>query len=165
MKRITIEIKWALVFTLMTLAWMFAEKQAGLHDIHIDKHPIYTNLIAIPAIIIYVFALLNARKKYYGDTMTYVQGVKTGLIITAMVTVLSPLSQYVTSTYTTPHFFENAINYAVSKGFSTRPDAQAYFNLKSYIIQGLISAPIMGVVTTLIVAAFTRKSNTQTVIY
>ncbi|KGO87634.1 membrane protein [Flavobacterium rivuli WB 3.3-2 = DSM 21788] len=158
MKRITIEIKWALVFTVMTFAWMFAEKQAGLHDIHIDKHPIYTNLIAIPAILIYVFALLNARKKYYGGTMTYGQGIKTGLIITAIVTVLSPLSQYITSTYITPHFFENAISYAVSKKFSTLPDAKAYFNLKSYIIQGLIGAPIMGVVTTLIVAAFTKKT-------
>jgi len=158
MKRITIEIKWALVFTLMTLAWMFIEKQAGLHDKYIDKHPIYTNLIAIPAIVIYVFALLNARKKYYGGTMTYGQGVRTGLITTIIVTLLSPLSQYITSTYITPHFFENAINYTVSKKFSTRPDAQAYFNLKSYIIQGLIGAPIMGVVTTLIVAAFTKKT-------
>jgi len=159
MKRITIEIKWALVFTLMTIVWMFIEKQAGLHDKYIDKHPVYTNIIAIPAILIYVLALVNARKKYYGGTMTYGQGVRTGLIITIMVTALSPLSQYITSTYVTPHFFENAIDYAVSKKFSTRPDAEAYFNLKSYIIQGLIGAPIMGVVTTLIVAAFTKRSN------
>jgi len=157
MKRITLEIKWALVFTLMTLIWMFAEKLAGLHDTHIEKHPIYTNLIAIPAILIYVLALLNARKKYYGGTMTYGQGVRTGLIITIFITLLSPFSQYITSTYITPHFFENAINYAISKKFSTRPDAEAYFNLKSYIIQGLIGAPIMGVVTTLIVAAFTKR--------
>ena len=31
------------------------------------------------------------------------------------------------------------------------------FNLKNYIIQGLIGAPIMGILTTAIVAIFTRK--------
>jgi hypothetical protein len=45
-----VEIKWGVIFFLMTLVWMFLEKIAGLHDQYIDKHPVYTNLIAIPAI-------------------------------------------------------------------------------------------------------------------
>jgi hypothetical protein len=38
------------VFTIMTLLWMLLEKSVGLHDKHIDKQAIYTNLIALPAI-------------------------------------------------------------------------------------------------------------------
>jgi len=88
----------------MTLIWMLLEKLAGLHDEHIDKHPIYTNFIAIPAIAIYVFSLLDKRKKFYKGAMTYKQGFISGLVITAIVTVLSPLSQYITPTIITPEY-------------------------------------------------------------
>ena len=64
MKKIQIEIKWAIIFVIMTLIWMILEKVAGLHDEHIDKHPIFTNFIAIPAIAIYVFAILDKRKNF-----------------------------------------------------------------------------------------------------
>ena len=60
MKKIKIEIKWAIIFTIMVLVWMFIEKLAGFHSEHIDKHPIYTNFIIIPTIIIYVLALLSS---------------------------------------------------------------------------------------------------------
>ena len=51
----------------------------------------------------------------------------------------------------------NAIDYAVSNGLRTQEEAAAYFNLKNYIIEGMIGTPIMGVVTSLVVAIFTRK--------
>jgi hypothetical protein len=159
MKRLLLEIKWAVIFTLVGLLWMWGEKCLGLHDIYIDKHPVYTMFFIIPAVAVYVVALYNVRKKYYGGSMTYLQGFISGLIMTGFITILSPLSQYITSTYITPDYFTNAINYAVKQGYSTRPEAQAYFTLKSYIIQGLLGAPIMGVVTSAIVAAITKKSG------
>jgi len=160
MKRFQLELKWAFIFTLMGMLWVLGEKLAGLHDVYIEKHPVYTNFIAIPAIAVFAFALIEIRKKYYGGAITYGQAVKSGLMITLLVTLLSPLSQYLTSTFITPEFFKNAIAVAVRKGYSTQKDAEAYFNLRSYIIQGLIGAPIMGLITTLLVAAFIRKSNT-----
>ena len=39
----------------------------------------------------------------------------------------------------------------------TQEAAEKYFNLKSYIIQGMVGAPIMGIITTTIVALFTKK--------
>ncbi len=156
MKNIKIEIKWALIFVAMSLAWMLIEKLAGLHDAHIDKHSIYTNFIAIPAIAVYVLALNDKRKNFYGGSMSYKQGFISGLIITLIVTLLSPLTQYITSTIITPDFFANAIEYAVANGKTSREAAEAYFSLKSYIVQGLIGAPVMGIATTAIVAIFTR---------
>ena len=70
MSKYKIELKWGIIFTLMMLVWMVLEKIAGLHDEHIDKHAIYTNFVAIPAIIVYVLALLDKRKGYYNGTMT-----------------------------------------------------------------------------------------------
>jgi len=159
MKKIKIEIKWAIIFVVMTLIWMVLEKLVGLHDEHIDKHPIYTNFIAIPAIAIYVFALLDKRKNFYKGAMTYKQGFITGLIITAIVTVLSPLTQYITSTIITPEYFPNMINYSVETGKLTQVAAEEYFNLKNYLLQVIIGTPVMGILTTAIVAIFTRKKS------
>jgi hypothetical protein len=80
-----------------------------------------------------------------------------GLVITAIVTLLSPLTQYITSTVITPEFFPNAIRHSVSTGAMTQEAAEQYFSLRNYIIQRLIGAPVIGLVTTLIVAIFTRS--------
>ena len=158
MKKYAIEIKWGLIFVSMTLIWMLLEKLVGLHGPHIDKHYIYTNLIAIPAFVIYAFALLEKRKKDYNGIMTWKQGFISGLIITLVVTILSPLSQIVTSTIITPEYFPNIIEYSVSSGKMDQAMAEQYFNLKSYVVQGLIGAPVMGLITSAIVAFFTKKS-------
>jgi hypothetical protein len=157
MKNISIEIKWALVFFVMSLAWMLMEKLAGLHDTHIDKHAMYTNFIAIPAILVYVFALIDKRENFYQGYMTYRQGFISGLIITGIVTILSPLTQCITTMVITPAYFPNAIHYAVSKGALSQQEAESYFSLKHYIVQGLIGAPLMGLMTTALVALFTRR--------
>lgn len=160
MKKYSIEIKWALVFVVMTLVWVFCEKLADLHSTQISKHAIFTNFIAVPAIVIYVMALLDKKKNYYHGQMSYRQGFMTGIIITLIVTLLSPLTQYISSTFISPEYFTNAKNYAVTHGKMTQAEADTYFNLKSYIIQGLIGAPVMGLITTAIVALFTKtKSN------
>ncbi len=157
MNKYKIEIKWAFIFMAMMLIWMYIEKLVGLHDIHIDKHYIYTNFVAVFAIIVYVFALLDKRKNYYQGKMTYKQGFISGLIISLIVTVFSPLTQYVTSEIISTDYFSNMINYAVSEGKMTQTEAENYFNLKSYLIQVIIATPIMGIITTAIVAIFTKK--------
>ncbi|EMS33625.1 Hypothetical protein C943_04504 [Mariniradius saccharolyticus AK6] len=159
MKKYSIELKWALAFAGMSLVWMALERMVGLHDTHIDKHAVYTNFIAIPAITVYVLALLDKRKNYYGGKMTYMEGFVAGMVVTLIVTIISPLTQLITSSIITPYYFENAIQYAVSNDKSTLAAAEDYFNLKSYIIQGLIGAPIMGLITTAIVAFFTKNSK------
>lgn len=152
-----IEIKWGVLFAVMNLLWMMLEKSMGLHDEFIEKHANYTNLVAIPAIILYVIALLDKRKNDYNGVMTFKQGFISGLIITLVVTLLSPLTQYITSMYITPEYFNNVINYTVENGMLTKEAAEKQFNLNSYIIQGLLFAPVMGIATSLIVALFTQK--------
>jgi hypothetical protein len=160
MKNYQIEIKWAFLFAFMGLLWMLLEKLSGLHSTHIDKHTIYTNFVAIPAIAIYVFALLDKKKNFYHGTITYKQAFMTGAIITLIVTLLSPLTQIITSTLITPEYFPNVINYAVSSGQMTQVDAENYFNLKNYVVQSIFGAVIMGLITTAIVAFFVKSKAT-----
>ncbi|HEY1115293.1 MAG TPA: DUF4199 domain-containing protein [Chitinophagaceae bacterium] len=162
MRKLTTEIKWALVFALVTLAWMVGEKLTGLHSTHIDKHATYTNFFALPAIALYVLALLDKRRNDYGGAMTWKQGFISGLFITLFVTILSPLTQVITSLLITPEFFPNAIAHAVSTGQMTQAEAEGHFNLAAYIKMGFIGAPVMGLVTSALVALFTRKRRPET---
>jgi hypothetical protein len=91
--------------------------------------------------------------------MSYKQGLIAGLIITMVVVILSPLSQYITYTYITPDYFKNVIEYSVSSGQMEREAAAEYFNLKSYMIQSSIGAAIMGVITSALVAFFVRSKS------
>jgi hypothetical protein len=159
MKKFSLEIKWAVVFMLMTLVWMIAEKAIGLHDAKIEQHAIYTNVIAIPAIIIFVLALRDKRTAFYNGAMTWSQGFVTGIIISFFIALLNPLTQFIVSTYITPDYFNNAIAYVVKSKIMIEKDAVAYFSLKSYIVQGTFGALSMGLITSAIVAYFLRSKK------
>lgn len=162
MKRFKIEIRWAFIFMGSLLLWMVLEKTVGLHDKHIDKHQYLTMGFSIVAIALYVFALLDKRKNFYKGIMTYKQGFITGLVITLIVTLFSPLTQWIISSIITPDYFKNVIQYALETGYyKNMADAEAQFNLKSYIVQSSIGALVMGLVTSAIVAFFTKKKKTS----
>ena len=157
MKKLAIELKWAIIFTIVSLIWMVFEKTMGWHDELISEHAIYTNFFAIVAIAVYVFALIDKRNNFYAGSMSYKEGFISGLIVSAMVAVLSPLAQYITHFFITPEYFNNAIDLAVETGQYTQGEAEAYFNFQSYLIQAFIYCFVMGAITSAIVAAFVRK--------
>jgi hypothetical protein len=159
MKKYIIEIKWGIIFTLATLLWMYLEKQFGLHSEHLDKHATYTNLFSIVAITIYVLALLDKRKNAFGGTMTWKQGFMAGVIITIVVTIFTPLTQLISHYVISPEYFPNVIEMAVETGEQSREEAEAYFNLKNYMLLSTIFAFVVGILTSAIVAIFTRKSS------
>lgn len=159
MKNIKIEIKWGILFILIGLIWMVFEKAMGWHDVHIDKHATYSLLIAPLAIAVYVFALLDKRRNFYKGKMTYLQGFISGLVITGIVVILNPLSQFVTSTYITPDFFKNAIDYSVASGQMDQQSAKQYFSLENYLIQSVVGAAVMGIITSAVVAFFVRVKS------
>jgi hypothetical protein len=159
MKNYSIEIKWALLFSAMSLLWMVIEKAVGLHDQYLDQQQYLTNLFAIPAILLYVFALREKRSVVYGGQMSFKEGFISGLILTGIIAVLAPLVQYITSTYITPDYFANVIKRSVELKMFTQAEAEAQFNLKSYLLMSFVGALGMGVVTSAIVAFFLRKRH------
>lgn len=156
MKKYSLEIKWGIIFTVAALLWMAIEKLAGWHDEGIANHAIYTNIFAIIAIALYVLALRSKRRQL-GNQMTWKEGFISGAIISVVVVVLSPLSQLITHYLISPSYFPNAIKYAVESGHSTQEEAEAFFNLNSYLMQASIGALIMGLITSAIVAFFVRN--------
>lgn len=160
MKNMKIEIKWALIFSIVGLVWMLLEKLSGLHGKYIDYHLYLTNLFAIPAIWIMVLALKDKKNNFYDGNMTYVKGMISGIILSSIITLLSPLTQWITSYIITPEYFPNVIKRSVELGYyPTTEAATAYFNFNNYVIQGAIGALIMGIITTAIAMIFIRTKT------
>ena len=161
MKNFSIEIKWALRFTLLTLAWAIGEKAIGLHDEYIADYGIYTNLFAIPAFLFFYIALKEKRKYVYNNDMNFRQGFVSGLVLSFIIALLNPFAQFVIYKSITPHFFENIIAYKVSnKDFPmTLKNAQMLFNLKTYMIESSFMALSKGLITGAIVSLLLRTKK------
>lgn len=162
MRKFKIEIKWAFIFIAMTLAWMALEKLVGLHDKHIEKQYYLTNLYAIPAILIYVFALLDKKKNDFFGLINYLQGLVSGIIITLIITIFTPLTQWIISYVITPEYFSNVIEASVRTGhYKSIEAAQKAFNYKNFAIQSTIFTFGMGLATSLIVAFFVKTKKSK----
>jgi len=156
MRKPTLEIKWGLIFTAVALLWMVFEKSMGWHGERIDQHATYTNFFGILAIVVFVFALLDKRRQL-GGVMSWKEGFISGAIISLVVAILSPFAQWLTHRVISPEYFPNAIDFAVANNKATQEEAEAYFNLGNYMLQGSIGGLVMGLVTAAIVALFLRK--------
>ncbi|WP_320815524.1 DUF4199 domain-containing protein [Flavobacterium sp.] len=156
MNKIAIEIKWGIIFTISGLLWMYIEKLLGWHDELIAKQPIYTLLFSVIAIALFVFALRDKKVNFFQNNMDWKQGFLSGCIVSLFVALLSPISQYITIEVISPDYFQNAIKFAVDHNRMSLEEAQAYFNLKSYMFQAAFGALSMGIVTSAIVAYFIK---------
>ncbi|WP_445716921.1 DUF4199 domain-containing protein [Flavobacterium sp.] len=160
MKKIKIEIKWAVIFSLVTLLWMLLEKLCGLHGKYIDYHLYLTNIFAIPAIIVMVMALKNKKNSYYNGQMSYKQGLISGIILSFIIALISPFTQWIISYIISPEYFPNVIKHSLEIGyFKTIEEAKANFNYKNFAIQSSIGALVMGIITTAIAMIFIRTKK------
>ena len=148
------EIKWGVIFTLVMLLWMVFERAMGWHGEKIDQHPVYTNLFSIVAVIVYVWGTWSKKQQDLGGQMTWMQGFLFGLQVAVVVAILTPLSQWITHTLISPDYFDNAIQYGVANGLTTQEEAEAHFNLPSYIGVSTIFALVSGAITAAAVSFF-----------
>ena len=157
MKNLKIEFKWAIIFTITTLAWIFLEKTLGWHDEKIADHYWLTLLFFPVAILMYLLALREKRRRYYAKKMTWLEGFLSGLMVSIFAAALSPLGQYITHHYITPEYFPNIIEYSVTNELMTIKKANAYFNMNNYTLESAIGSLLGGVFISGIAAIFVRK--------
>ncbi len=162
MGRFRIEAKWALIFSLMTLAWMVLEKVSGLHGKYIDYQYYLTNLFAIPAIAVMVLALKDKKQSFFHGNMSYLNGLITGIVLSLFIAILSPLTQWIISYVISPEYFPNVIKRSVELGYyKSVAEAEAFFNYKNFAIQSAIGALVMGILTTAIAMIFIRTKGSN----
>lgn len=159
MKKFAVEIKWGILFSIACLVWMIIENSVGLHDKFIAKQPLYTNLFAFVAMAIFALALRDKKAIVFKGNMTWKQGFMTGVVLSIVISIISPLVQYISYTYISPVFFANMITYSVTHNVQTQTQAEAYFNLNSFMTKGLYDSLSMGVLTSAIVAYFLKTKT------
>jgi len=141
------------------LIWLFIEKLSGLHDRYIHLHPLYTNLGLLVPVVIY-FLAFRSLKKEQGNKMTFRKGIEYGSFITVVSAPIASLIVWLFLTYISPDFFKNAIEFATFKLGKMQKEAEAYFNMTSYIGQVFLGTFFIGgILTVLYTWLFTRKNN------
>ncbi|HKK89438.1 MAG TPA: DUF4199 domain-containing protein [Saprospiraceae bacterium] len=158
MNNLRTEVKWALIWGASLLIWMALERAFGLHGQYIEYHYSVTSIFLVVVVGIYVLELFEKRRIAFEGRMTYKQGVFSALILTLIITILSPLLQVIISEVITPNYFNNVINHVVEEGMMTEEEARKQFNLGNYLLQSAVGSALFGVVLSLILPAFLKKS-------
>ena len=89
--------------------------------------------------------------------MSWKEGFAFGVRMTIAVAILSPVAQLIIHTLISPEFLPNMVDYAVTSEVMEQEQAEAYFSLTGYLMQGFIGSIAMGVITSAVVA-FVLKS-------
>ncbi|MDP3149783.1 MAG: DUF4199 domain-containing protein [Ignavibacteria bacterium] len=155
------EIKFGLFFSAAQLFWLLFEFVFGLQTTYKNFHAVITNFFAVPAIVIMTYAILTKRNDLGGE-ITFLKTLLTGVYVSAVVAVISPVVILIFHYLINPHFFTDFQEYYVKIGKMSVQEAKNYFNLKSYILQGIFGALMMGTVTSLVVAAVIKKKVSVT---
>ena len=157
MKKYSIEIKWAVIYSIMTIAWALIGKAMGFQDEKIEWVFLFNTLILIPSLIIYFLVAIDKRKNFYAGGMTFGQGFTSGMIMTILIAVLSLFTTWVSLQLISPDFFKHAIAYFTANKTMSEEKALQQFSLGSFIVQGLMGAVVTGLIFSLITSAIVRK--------
>jgi len=155
------EIRWGFQFAIALIIWAILEKTIGLYDEMIASYALYTNLFAVIAIALYIMAMREKKYKFYDGKMTWRQGFVSGVYLTVVITVLTPICQVIIHKFVAPEFLPNLVDYKVNSGYLDRKSAETYFNLESAIYQSCQFTLSMGIVTAAAVAYFMKTKNYQ----
>ncbi len=165
MKTWQTEMKWGLVHCGMTIAWALLGKMMGFHAEKIAYNLVFNTLSIVPSFIIYLLALREKRKKAFQGLMSYRQGLASGMLLTVFITALGPLTPLITIGLISPDLFINLTRFTVQSGMMSEAEAAKQFNMGAFALQGLLAAPVFGLLFSLIAAAIGhKKANNKAII-
>jgi hypothetical protein len=153
-----LEIKWGLIFSLVSLIWVVGEYKIGLHDRYIASHAVLTNLFFFPAVLM-MYMAIREKRTARGGRIGFVEALLCGIGVSVIVAILSPAVQYIFSTWVNPRFFERMTEHAVSTGSLPVELARQHFNLKQYMLMSSMGAIGAGGMTSLVLAVVMRTRN------
>lgn len=146
MNKIGIELKWAALITTFSCVWAAFENALGYHK---D----FSNIIVtaffyyILLTLLWAIAFIDKKKSLGKDTIwEFKSAFKFGLLLTGLLTILSPIAQYIIYQTISPDYFENIIHYQLAKGKQTRESLELIHNMNFTIRQGVMNSLSLGVV-------------------
>ena len=148
---IRIELRYAVLTSLLVLLWLIMEFEVGLQDKYVSVHPYISLLAFLIPVVTYRMALREKIEEKYGK-LSFRQAFLSCFLITVFGSILAVPVQIGFHKLVNPDFFETMIMYATEHGHSTLEQAAHYFNLQNYIIESVIGTFVVGTIISLILA-------------
>lgn len=161
MNNIGIQLKWAAIITAFACLWAAMEKALGYHD---D----FSNIIVtaffyyIILTFLWAFAFIDKKKSLGKDAVwEFKNALKYGLLLTALLTILSPISQYIIYESISPDYFNNVIKHQLESGNHTKEDLELIHNINFSIRQGVMNSLSLGVIYSALYAWVFKTKKSQ----
>lgn len=163
MKDFRTELRWGIIFSLVSMIWVYIEKNLlNWHDEHIAHQLGYHFIVTILLFFIFFYLGIKDKKKnYYKGRLTWKQGVVSGGMITVIIVLLSPLTVFFIYHYITPDYFEHMIAYQTGKELYPMEVAAARrsFNMTSFIINEVSTTFSFGIGISALLSLFLRTGK------
>ena len=158
MKERQVELKWALIFSVATIAWFFIEKTLGYHGENIDGYKKFTPIFIPISLLIYYLALRDIRK-HKGGIISLRDSFIAGIVLSLFIAMLTLPTQWIIHNLVTPDFLTNITEYAVEKDGIDEEAAMQFFSFKSYVTQSAIQAAIKGTIISGLLSLLVRNDQ------
>ena len=163
------EIRTGILLSVCLFLWLLLEFFLGFHTTRIDYHPFITWLsVVIPIAGIY-WSMKVKRDREYAGKISFVQALKSGLVVTAIMSLLGPIMVFVYVSAINPLFFSTmlahskvmieGLNISVVDKEKMIEESTRNFTASSYVMQSFIGSLIMGAVLSLLTAALMKRNT------
>ena len=163
------EIQTGILLSVSLFLWLLLEFFLGFHTTRIDYHPFITWLsIVIPIAGIY-WSMKVKRDREYAGKISFVQALKSGFVVTAIMSLLGPIMVFVYVSAINPLFFSTmlahskvmieGLNISVVDKEKMIEESTRNFSTSSYVIQSFVGSLIMGAVLSLLTAALMKRNT------
>lgn len=157
MKKLQIELKWAILFSVALLCWILFEKTMGWYQDEISDFWWLTLFFEPFALLIYLLALREKRRVVYNRKITWAQAILSGVIISFIVAILSPITEYIAYNFFTPENFNAVSESSVTNELMARSKLNDVFNINNYRWESAFGLFGFGILNTIVAGFFVRK--------
>ncbi len=165
------EIRSGVAIGVAGFLWLLLEFFLGFHTTRIDYQPFITWLsIVIPIVGIY-WAMKAKRDRYYAGRISFIQALKTGLIITVVMSIVSPLLSFMYVSVINPLYLSTMLahNRMMLDGLNISPadkdgmlqELIQQFSLSAYLLKSILIAAISGTLLSIITAAVMNRNTSE----
>ncbi|OYU79436.1 MAG: hypothetical protein CFE23_14145 [Flavobacterium sp. BFFFF1] len=146
MKKFAIEIKWAIRYIFVFLAWVFLEKYCGAYDENVGSYFLFSFGFYIFAFLIYLMALKDKKEHYFSNQLEWKQGTVSGIYMTVFIAILMPVAQIIIQKAIAPEFFPNMIKHSLASKNANAQAIREYFSFPDYITHSIFLALSVGMI-------------------
>ncbi len=148
---IKIELRYAMLNSILMLLWLSVEFLIGLQDNFIAWHPYVSILSVVIPIFCYRMAIKEKTESLRGG-ISVRKAFISGLIITLISCVLVLPVQFIFHKLVNPAFFDTMIQYASQTGNQKPEEAAKYFNFPFYVAESVLITFFEGIIISIILA-------------